>query len=220
MLPALRDLTFCPSPSADLLEILDSKTKTEDFFGVHGIRVIRQKMSAPCFAKPDRGSASRGIRLLQSDVEMDQFKSQNLAEEFIFQEVMSGPEYSVDGYSCVNSSGCYLVARERVEVSGGEITVGKIISNTEFEETARAVAVVGGLSGPFTLQFMWDQDQQEFCLMEVNARFGGGLPMSNLSGMPWMEIVLRDYLKLPQIPTPVIREILVKRTYQEHFFDS
>ncbi len=146
----------------------------------------------PAFIKPRYGSMSKGARRLNSPVDIT--KSE-LSKDFIVQELLTGPEFTVSTY--VNRQGkCIVeVPRERIEVRGGEVSKARTVRFDAVEKLAReTVESLPGAFGPLNVQIMFT-DQGEPCVVEVNARFGGGDPLAWAAGA--------------DIPTWLFRETLL-----------
>jgi biotin carboxylase len=67
------------------------------------------------------------------------------------------------------------------------------------------------------MQFIYDDRDDTYGIMEINPRFGGGMFTSWGAGVPWFHILLRDYLELPQKPVVHENNILMTRSFREHF---
>jgi len=144
-------------------------------------------LTFPIFMKPARGSASQGVHLICNREELVAFRPQ--CSEPMFEEVVGGPEYTVDVLCDFTGHSLFAVPRRRIRVRAGEVTQGVVERSDELESLAMRLAEGFGCHGPVTLQFRLppaDSDaRSRFVAMEVNARMGGGLPLTIAAGADW-----------------------------------
>jgi carbamoylphosphate synthase large subunit len=74
------------------------------------------------------------------------------------------------------------------------------------------------LKGAITVQFIWNEAEQAYLVMEVNLRFGGGILTTILAGIPWPEILLRDFLDLEIETYDYDQNFLMVRSFREFGF--
>jgi len=215
LMPAIGEITFAPACSEDLIRIFGSKSQTKVFMDKLGVPTIENTHEVPCIVKPDNGSASSGVRRFLVQSELDEFLALNEGRSFITQKYLSGPEFSLDCYRAVNSEITLALPRERVIVSGGEVTVSNVVQSDELVSLTSKILSLDGVYGPLNIQFMWDADRSVHALMEVNARFGGGASMTEIAGIPWTEILLRDLLRFPQAKEFNVRDGYIARAFED-----
>ena len=132
----------------------------------------------PAFLKPRRGSSSVGSRVVlsEADVVSSDFKS-----DYLIQPLREGPEYTID--FAVSQAGKLLgySIRERFKVNGGEVvsSVTREISPVA-DLLQRFVDKSAGLYGVMNLQVVFYEG--DYLLLELNARVGGGYPLTHLAG--------------------------------------
>ncbi len=219
-LPALANMCFAPSPSSETIEIFSDKLRTNEFAKVHGIPIARDASKAPAIARPRNGSSSKGIEWLNTDLNYREFFDKAHADNFVIQEIASGPEFTVDGYVAQNSVWKEFAVRERLEIAGGEVTKSITRDLPEINELCLKIVQESNYIGPFTAQFIWDELRGQFLLMEVNSRFGGGMPTSLLAGIPWIEVMIADCLGLDVPKFKYQHEYLVVRSLTELGFSK
>jgi biotin carboxylase len=78
--------------------------------------------------------------------------------------------------------------------------------------------VKANLRGAITVQFIWSEAEKAYLVMEVNLRFGGGVLTTILAGIPWPEILLRDYLGIDQGTYDYDHDFLMVRSFREFGF--
>jgi len=136
----------------------------------------------PCFSKPISGSMSQDIRILENEDELENWKIDK--NKMIFMEVISQDifdEYTIDIYFNQSSKVKCIVPRQRVEVRGGEVS--KALTNKALVSLIRPVVEkITGAFGCLTLQVFKHESTDQIYGIEINPRFGGGFPLTNLAG--------------------------------------
>lgn len=144
----------------------------------------------PRIAKPDTGSASQGIIIMQKPGDESRLDPN---QQYLIQRYLDAREYTVDAYRSTSHGNInYLVPRERLETLGGEAVKARTLHNEKIESLSREIIMKSGLSGAITLQFLEEKSTGEICFMEVNPRFGGGLVTSAGAGVDIAGTVLAD----------------------------
>jgi carbamoyl-phosphate synthase large subunit len=134
----------------------------------------------PLIAKPRDGSASVGVRRLDSEEELASLA--NTHPQYIVQEMARGREFTVNLF--VNSAGKCVCAvpHWRMEVRAGEVSKGITEKDRRLMELACGVAeTLPGARGPLNMQCFLDTNGT-IAIIEINARFGGGYPLAHRAG--------------------------------------
>ena len=176
--------------SPEFVAITMDKARTVDAFGKAGIRVpkswippidVAATLPAAVFVKPRQGSASRdNYRTARADLD----RILGLVPDPIVQEVLSGPEITIDALLDFEGRPIHYVPRTRLKTIGGESVQGVTLGHdpafeTWIEEVLTVCATLGA-TGPLTLQAFRTPDGP--VLSEINARFGGGFPLALAAG--------------------------------------
>ena len=214
----LRDKVFVPVSSLEAVEIFSDKKKTGGYLRSNYIPTPKLAFSAPAIAKPIHGSSSQGLVRLLSDEQLSNFLASNEAKQYEIQELCTGPELSVDGYVALNGSFRKFAPRLRLETLNGEATKSRTIRNDDVELICNDLCTKANLRGAITVQFIWNDAEKAYLVMEVNLRFGGGVLTTILAGIPWPEILLRDYLGMEQQPYDYDHNFLMVRSFREFGF--
>jgi carbamoyl-phosphate synthase large subunit len=166
------------------------KLETGRTFGSAGIRVPRSwlppfsandGLPGQVFVKPRRGSASQHTY----SVVREQLDSVvGLVPDPIAQEVLTGPEITIDALLDFTGRPIHYVPRRRIKTLGGESVEGVTLDHDPglhdwIERVLELSSGFGGL-GPLTLQAF--QTETGLVLTEINARFGGGFPLGLAAG--------------------------------------
>jgi carbamoyl-phosphate synthase large subunit len=220
LLAQLKDVVFTPASDAKVCQTFFSKIASNQYFESIGLPTAGFNGKVPAIAKPDRGSASKGLIFFREQVDLDSFLQTAESSKYEIQQLIDGQEYSVDGYIAMNSDFHFFAPRKRLETLGGEAVRSITINHSAIEEACKKLASQNGIQGAITIQFIEDKVTKNVYTMEVNPRFGGAMLTTWGAGVPWFEIVLCDYLNLP-IPTfNFSPNVLMVRSFREHFFEG
>jgi carbamoyl-phosphate synthase large subunit len=213
----ISDVVFTPVSDIDLIDIFSSKKKSVNFFMENNIPFPSFSKKTPAIAKPDKGSASKGIIRFTNQSDLNIFLNSEQSLNYETQDYISGPEYSVDCYVALNSTFKYFAVRERLEVLGGEVVKSRTVDIPEIEEICYRILNISGMRGAITIQLIYDKYNDSYCVMEINPRYGGGILTSWGAGVPWFEILLNDFLHKKQGNFKHNKNICMVRSFREHF---
>ena len=220
LLAQLTDFVFAPTSDYTQCETFFSKIAYNNFFKSIGMPVAGFEGKIPAIAKPDKGSASKGLIYFNEQSELNVFIASENSKNYEIQNCIKGQEYSVDGYIALNSDFQFFGIRKRLETLGGEAVKSLTVDNEKINNACNILAKQNGIKGAITVQFIEDSETKEIYTMEVNPRIGGAMLTTWGAGVPWFEIVLCDYLKL-EIPKFSFKpKTLMVRSFREHFFEG
>lgn len=137
-----------------------------------------EALQFPLFIKPLNGSSSVNAFKVNNRKELSFFR--DYIEEPIIQEYISGEEYSVDVFLDFESNIISIVPRLRMAVRSGEILKGKIVKDQGIIESVKKLMEQLKPIGHITVQCIKTGEKIKY--IEINPRFGGGAPMSIMSG--------------------------------------
>ncbi len=150
----------------------------------------------PCFVKPARGSGSVGARVIENEKQL-QAHSTMYGQELIVQEYLPGQEYTIDLYRTRGGEVVCVVPRQRLAVRSGEVEHGVTVRDQDLIDGAmRLGAQLGTVWGVCCCQCR-RQPNGAPIFFEVNARFGGGVPLSIAAGTNFPLYLLQETLGLP-----------------------
>lgn len=166
---------------------IDSKINLPKVYSAVEIEKIIEKKDSgkfPLFIKPVDGMGSSNTFRINNIKELEFFN--DYVENNIIQECIIGEEYTVDCLVDFNGNPVYVVPRKRLEVRSGEVVKSSTVyDNHIISDTIEVIKHLNnardknGFStiGPLTIQF-FKTNNQEIYLLEINPRFGGGVPLS------------------------------------------
>lgn len=203
----------CPVSSREVAEtFFDKKLSAEAFEQAHlaipatwhpGDRAL-----FPLIAKPRRGSASKGIEVIESETDLSRI-IQNIDDYLIQRFIAGATEITVD---CYVSSGGEIMAispRIRLETAGGEAVRTITIDSPEAVSLARRTLIAMNLRGAVTIQLLKDKDGR-YMIMEINPRLGGGVVASVHAGADIAALIVDEWAGLPlsrQHPRPGVMTV-------------
>lgn len=209
---------WVPAGDAVTSALMFDKTAADALFRRYGLPVPG-KERFPMIAKPRFGSASKGIKIIESADTLTVMGER--AEDYLLQEYIADRrEITVDCYVSLDGRIISAVPRYRVETQGGEASVTRTFRDRKVEELAAETLRQTGLRGAVTIQMLIDNSSGCLMLMEINPRLGGGAVCSCIAGAPLPEFILRDCLGLPLVPCDDWKaDILVTRYFAEVSFN-
>ena len=187
---------FIPVSKEDIATAMFDKALAARLFAEKEIAIPAtysvENCKFPAIAKPRLGSASKGIKVINNAKELLQLS--NPAEYLIQEYIAHREEYTVDCYVSKEKKTMCVVPRLRIDIAGGEVTRTKTSKSTSLIDMSRKVLDKIPFEGPITLQFLHNLDNDEFMLMEINPRLGGGVVCSIHAGAPIADYIINEYL--------------------------
>ena len=197
-----------------IIETFNDKWKSYKFFMSNNIDTPKtynkqnlRDYSFPLIIKPTDGAGSKSVFKVNNDKELSFFI--DYIENPIIQEYVEGTEYTIDVLCDLDGNAISIVPRARIEVRAGEVSKGRTVKDMAIIE--RTLELCNKLKidenikpiGPLTIQCIVDL-KGNIKFIEVNPRFGGGVPLSFEAGVAYAEL-LRKMVKGEEI-LPIIGE--------------
>lgn len=188
---------FIPTCGKDICHIMFDKVLSEKWFIDNNLPIPPSyskddKLNFPVIVKPRRGSASKGILVIEDEEQWD--KLENKDNYVIQQYIADREEYTVDCYVSTSGKIISIVPRLRIQTAGGEVMNSETKRDQNLIALSENVLKSGDFKGPVTIQFLRDKRTGANYLMEINPRLGGGVITSIEAGADITEFILRDYL--------------------------
>ncbi len=153
----------------------------------------------PLFIKPRHGSASSHTFPIRTKNELEFFT--DYVPDPIIQEFLPGAEITNDVICSLDHKFLTMVSRQRIQVRGGEVVRGKTIINEDIISDCRLIAENLPTIGPITIQCIMNDGIPYFT--EINARFGGGVPLGIAAGVNYPKILLANAANISiDVPSP------------------
>lgn len=226
--------------NSEILSLCKDKIKTYKYFlnskinipkvyseeEIQDILIYGDIDKLPLIIKPKDGMGSDQVYKINNLNELKFFKE--YVKNGIVQEFIDGDEYTVDTLVDLKGNPIYVVPRKRIEVRSGEVVKSATIkSDNIINETIKVVGILNkliddnglALCGPLTIQF-FKTSSGEIYLLEINPRFGGGVPLSFEAGANYAQKIheMLEGNKLGYIKD--FREIIMLRYEEAVYFTS
>lgn len=214
----------------DTARIGTDKALTHEWLKREGFPTVEQRTARsvledpagwpfPTIAKPCRGSASIGVRVVRDPAELEIWTR---GGEYIVQTLATGNEYTVDVFADRSGKVRCAVPRRRIEVRAGEVSKSVTVRSEIIARTASALCE--RLPGPFgmlSVQMFLDDTTGRVNVIEINPRVGGGYPLSWEAGARYSEWLIQEALGLPSAArADAWREGVVMLRFDESVFVS
>lgn len=173
--------------SSDAISIARDKRHTNRWLRKMGFPTVRQVDLAndvshefPVIAKPAAGSSSIGVVRVDS---VDALGQLDRSLDYVIEEIAPGVEFTVDVMIDDCGVARCAVPRRRIETRAGEVSKGVTVADDDLAALAMQVAeALPGAAGVINVQIFKDDATGEMNVIEINARFGGGFPLSWAAG--------------------------------------
>lgn len=175
------------------IECCNDKYKTYEFF--KGVNIdtpntyLRKNLmdkvdflKFPLIIKPLDGMGSSDVYKAYDKKQLEFFIE--YVKNPIIQEYIEGIEYTIDTLCDLEGKVISIVPRERLEVKGGEVAKSRIVKDTEIIEKTKDLLEKLQIIGPGTIQCI-KNNLNEIKFIEINPRFGGGVPLSFEAGVDY-----------------------------------
>ncbi len=154
---------------------------------------FRQNPFYPCFVKPFRGSGGLGAIKIDNGQELRKHVH-IFGNQLLIQDYVPGREYTIDVYRMRSGEVKCIVPRQRLLVRSGEVEKGITVKDDMLiEATLKLAELMDGLWGVFCCQCRRPDDGPPY-FFELNARFGGGSPLSIAAGADLPLYLLQEVL--------------------------
>lgn len=169
----------------------------------------------PAMLKPRYGSAGRGIIECPNKNWLKFFIQEGLFQNYILQKKVSGEEITIDILGDGKGNVISAVQRKRLKVRGGEVERGITIKYPELFEDMIQFSKAFKPFGAINIQCFYNRDTGERFYTEINARFGGGYPLSYYAGANFPRYIKR--LLLGENLEPVVGDDYIEGLVMSRF---
>ncbi|GAA2501980.1 ATP-grasp domain-containing protein [Winogradskya humida] len=169
----------------------------------------------PLIVKPAGGSSSVGLHRVTTWAALDAIPAD---PGLVVEETAPGIEHTVDVLVDRDGHAHGPVVRRRLEVRAGEVSKAQVVRDDLLASLAvRTVETLPGAYGPMNVQIF--SDGTTAAVIEINARFGGGCPLSFQSGGRHAEWLIREVARKEAPPAaPVIEYGLMMLRWDDEVF--
>ncbi len=177
----------------------------------------RKRHRFPLFLKPRAGSAAMGNFKIDSADELRVLGRR--VPDAIVQEFVEGVEHTMDVYTGFDGVPRCVVPRRRLEVRAGEVSKALIVKKPKIMAVGRRVAeMLGDCRGVITVQCIVTR-AGAIRVIEINPRFGGGVPLAIHAGADFPKWILAHLLgKKPRINATGFRDGIAMLRFDDSVF--
>lgn len=183
----------CSSAQTNLL--CNDKLATCVHLRAEGVRAARsysgadlpQDLALPCFIKPRMGRGAVGAFAVENRRQLEFFLE--YVPDPVVQELLDGPEYTIDVLCGLDGRPLAIVPRERVVVRAGVIDRGRTVNDPVLIELAQSACRAIDFRGPINIQCR--MRGPEPVIFEINPRFSGGIPLTIEAGADFPQMLIR-----------------------------
>ena len=179
--------------------------------------VKRKRHRFPYFLKPNAGSAAVGNYIIRNADELKTLGRR--VRDPIVQEFVDGIEHTLDVYTGFDGKPRCVVPRRRLEVRSGEVSKAVVVKDPAVMAVGRRVVeTLADCQGVVTVQCMVTGSWR-IRVIEINPRFGGGVPLAIRAGADFPRWILAELLgRKPRINPNGFRDNMVMLRYDESVF--
>lgn len=215
--------------SPRVIEICQDKRRTHDFLKKQGIDTPKtvsigdqlqfQPLPYPCYVKPWDGFASRFNTVAQTPKDLAYLAQ--AVPHAICQALVRGVEFTCDVYVDRSQQVRCVVPRKRLEVRSGEVSKAQVVMAADVIDVAgQVVQRLKAGPGVITVQLI-KTEASEIKVIEINPRFGGGVPLSIKAGANFPKWILQEITgQVPSVDTVSIQEDLVMLRFDQEVWST
>jgi carbamoyl-phosphate synthase large subunit len=158
----------------------------------------------PLVLKKRRGSGSVDQKIINSMEELRFYYT----DEYMMQEYIDGVEIGMDVFNDLEGDFLHAAFREKLLMRAGETDKARSVYFPELEKLARNISASFKHVGNLDVDLIQDNTGKLFCI-DFNPRFGGGYPLTHLSGFNYLKYIFELYHKRKITIPPKYKEGIV-----------
>lgn len=229
--------------SPDVIDICFDKYKTVKWVESLGLKapktyvrledakkaIASREVSFPLFMKPRWGSGSIGLETITDMEELDiyynllskKIKKSILAtasignEYIMIQEKLPGNEFGLDIMNDLYGNNVGVSVKQKLAMRAGETDKAITRDLPEVREMGRTIGAALKHIGNLDVDIM-QRANGDYCVLELNPRFGGGYPFSHEAGVNMPKAIIewvRGEIVNPDILIPKYNRMFAKNDY-------
>lgn len=179
--------------------------------------LANREIAFPLFLKPRWGSGSIGLETVEDMEELNDvyqllFKkikktilaTASVGEEYILiQEKLTGNEYGLDVMNDLDGNFIAVSVKQKLAMRAGETDKAVTVDLPEVRELGAIIGRNLGHVGNLDLDIM-QRANGDYCVLELNPRFGGGFPFSYEAGVNLPKAILM-WLRGKKVPVEILQ---------------
>lgn len=216
--PAVIDIAFDKYKTAQWVESLGLKSpktyvRLED--AKHALET--GELHFPLFMKPRWGSGSIGLasiadmeeldiyyHLLMKQVKKTILATASVGDEYIMiQEKLTGNEFGLDVMNDLGGNNVAVSVKQKLAMRAGETDKAVTVDLPEVREIGHKIGTALKHIGNLDVDVM-QNEKGEYCVLELNPRFGGGFPFSYEAGVNLPKAII-EWVKGNKVDTSILQ---------------
>ena len=179
--------------------------------------LARGEISFPLFMKPRWGSGSIGLEtvddmdeldiiyhLLMKKIKKTILATASVGEEYIMiQEKLTGKEFGLDIMNDLEGNNIAVSVKQKLAMRAGETDKAITVDLPEVREIGAKIGCELGHIGNLDADIM-QRANGDYCVLELNPRFGGGYPFSYEAGVN-MPLAILKWLRGEKVDTGLLQ---------------
>lgn len=228
--PAVIDIAFDKYKTAQWVESLGlNAPKTYVRLADAKKALAAGEISFPLFMKPRWGSGSIGLETIEDMEELDIYynlllkkikktilATASVGDEYIMiQEKLTGKEYGLDIMNDMQGNNVGVSVKQKLAMRAGETDKAITVDIPEVYEMGKKIGENLKHIGNLDVDIM-QRGNGDYCVLELNPRFGGGYPFSYEAGVNMPKAIIQ-WVKGEKVDTsilvPQIGKMFAKNDY-------
>lgn len=216
--PTVIDIAFDKYKTAQWVESLGLKSpKTFVYLEEAKHALQTGELHFPLFMKPRWGSGSIGLETVADMEELDiyynllmkKIKKTILAtasvgnEYILIQEKLTGNEFGLDVMNDLDGNHVAVSVKQKLAMRAGETDKAVTVDLPEVREIGHKIGTALKHIGNLDVDVM-QNEKGEYCVLELNPRFGGGFPFSYEAGVNLPKAII-EWVKGNKIDTSILQ---------------
>lgn len=228
--PEVIDICFDKYKTAQWVESIGLKTP-KTYVRLNDVRsaLAKGEIAFPLFMKPRWGSGSIGLETIEDMEELEIYyhilmkkikksilATASVGEEYIMvQEKLTGEEFGLDVMNDLKGNNVGVSVKKKLAMRAGETDKAITVDLPEVREMGKKIGENLHHIGNLDMDIM-QRANGDYCVLELNPRFGGGFPFSYEAGVNFPKAILQ-WLKGekvdPRILQPEYGKMFSKNDY-------
>lgn len=215
---AVIDIAFDKYKTAQWVESLGVKSpktyvRLED--AKHALQT--GELHFPLFMKPRWGSGSIGLETIADMEELDVYyhllmkkikktilATASVGDEYIMiQEKLTGSEYGLDIMNDLKGNNVAVSVKQKLAMRAGETDKAVTVNLPEVREIGHKIGTALKHIGNLDVDVMQNENG-EYCVLELNPRFGGGFPFSYEAGVNFPKAII-EWIKGNDVDASILQ---------------
>lgn len=216
--PAVIDIAFDKYKTAQWVESLGlNAPKTYVTLASAKEALAKGEIAFPLFMKPRWGSGSIGLETIEDMEELEEIYQQlfkkikktilataSVGDEYIMiQEKLTGKEFGLDVMNDLEGNNVGVSVKQKLAMRAGETDKAITVDIPEVYEMGRKIGENLKHIGNLDVDIM-QRANGDYCVLELNPRFGGGYPFSYEAGVNMPKAIIQ-WVKGEKVDTAILK---------------